>query len=108
MNSVPLLTLMVVVPLLGAIVVAVLPGNTARLAKPIALGASLVTLVLAVLAVASFDTGSTEQFQLAEVRPWIPQFGVSYALGVDGIALALIVMAAILTPVCLLAAWNDV
>ena len=42
------------------------------------------------------------------MHSWIPQFGVSYALGVDGIALSLIVMAAILTPVCLLAAWNDV
>ena len=108
MSSLPLLTMMMVVPLLGAIIVAALPGDSARLAKPIALGASLVTLVLALLAWARFDTGATEQFQLAEVHPWIPQFGVSYAVGVDGIALSLIVMAAILTPICLLAAWNDV
>ena len=47
MNSLPLLTLMMVVPLLGAIVVAALPGNSARLAKPVALGFSLVTLLLA-------------------------------------------------------------
>ena len=108
MNSLPLLTLMMVVPLLGAIVVAALPGGSARFAKPVALGFSLVTLVLSLAAWASFDNGSSEQFQLAEVHSWIPQFGVSYALGVDGIALSLIVMAAILTPVCLLAAWNDV
>jgi NADH-quinone oxidoreductase subunit M len=107
-NSLPLLTLMMVVPLLGAVVVAVLPGNAARHAKPVALGFSLVTLVLSVLAWVRFDAGATEQFQLSEVHSWIPQFGVSYALGVDGIALSLIVMAAILTPVCLLAAWNDV
>ena len=108
MSSLPLLTLMMVVPLVGAVIVAALPGDTAKLAKPIALGASLVTLVLALLAWARFDNGATEQFQLAEVHPWIPQFGVSYAVGVDGIALSLIVMAAILTPICLLAAWNDV
>ena len=108
MNSLPLLTLMMVVPLLGAIVVAALPGGSARFAKPVALGFSLVTLVLSLAAWASFDNGSSEQFQLAEVHSWIPQFGVSYALGVDGIALSLIVMAAVLTPVCLLAAWNDV
>jgi NADH-quinone oxidoreductase subunit M len=107
-NSLPLLTLMMVVPLLGAVVVAALPGGSARFAKPVALGFSLVTLVLSLAAWASFDNGSGEQFQLAEVHSWIPQFGVSYALGVDGIALSLIVMAAILTPVCLLAAWNDV
>jgi NADH-quinone oxidoreductase subunit M len=107
-NSLPLLTLMMVVPLLGAIVVAALPGSSARLAKPVALGFSLVTLLLAVLAWVQFDNEATEQFQLSEVHSWIPQFGVSYALGVDGIALSLIVMAAILVPVCLLAAWNDV
>ena len=108
MNSLPLLTLMMVVPLVGAVVVAVLPGSAARHAKPVALGFSLVTLVLSVLAWVRFDAGAAEQFQLSEVHSWIPQFGVSYALGVDGIALSLIVMAAILTPVCLLAAWNDV
>ena len=108
MNSLPLLTLMMVVPLVGAVVVAVLPGSSARHAKPVALGFSLVTLVLSLLAWVRFDPDATEQFQLSEVHSWIPQFGVSYALGVDGIALSLIVMAAILTPVCLLAAWNDV
>ncbi len=107
MNSLPLLTLMMVVPLVGAVVVAALPGESARQAKPVALGFSLVTLLLAVLAWARFDNGGSEQFQLAEVHSWIPQFGVSYALGVDGIALSLIVMATILTPVCLLAAWKD-
>jgi NADH-quinone oxidoreductase subunit M len=107
-NDLPLLTLMLVVPVVGALVVAFLPGGSTRLARPIALGASLVTLVLAVMAWVAFDTGSTEQFQLTETYSWIPQFGVSYGLGVDGIALSLIVMAAILTPVVLLAAWNDV
>ncbi|MFQ6172335.1 NADH-quinone oxidoreductase subunit M [Oryzobacter sp. R7] len=108
MNSLPLLTLMLVVPLVGAVVVAALPGGSARNARPVALGFSLVTLGLALAAWARFDTGSTEMFQLSEVYAWIPQFGVSYALGVDGIALSLIVMATILTPVCLLAAWKDV
>ncbi len=108
MNNLPLLTLMLVVPVLGALVVVLLPGPSARLARPVALGASLVTLVLAVMAWVAFDTGSSAQFQLTETHPWIPQFGVSYALGVDGIALSLIVMAAVLTPVVLLAAWNDV
>ena len=104
MNSLPLLTLMMVVPVVGALVVAALPGESARNAKPVALAFSLVTLLLALLAWARFDNDAVEQFQLAEVHPWIPQFGVSYAVGVDGIALSLIVMAAILTPVCLLAA----
>jgi NADH-quinone oxidoreductase subunit M len=106
MTSLPLLTLMMVVPLVGALVIALLPSGSAALAKPIALGSSLVTLVLSLVAWAQWDADGA-QFQLTEVHSWIPQFGVSYALGVDGIALSLIVMAAVLTPICLLAAWND-
>jgi NADH-quinone oxidoreductase subunit M len=106
-SSFPWLTAIGVVPLVGALLVAFLPGPAVR-AKQIALGASVVTLVVAVLAALQFKTGSTAQFQLTEQHSWIPQFGVSYAVGVDGIALALILMAVILTPVCILAAWNDV
>ena len=106
--SFPLLTLMMVVPLVGAAAIWLLPSGSSRMARPLALATSLVTLALALLAWARFDTGgSAERYQLTETHSWIPQFGVSYALGVDGIALSLIVMAAILTPVCLLAAWND-
>ena len=56
----------------------------------------------------SSTAASSAQFQLGEQHSWIPQFGVSYALGVDGIALVLILMALVLTPICLLAAWHDV
>ncbi|MFC7489905.1 MULTISPECIES: NADH-quinone oxidoreductase subunit M [unclassified Knoellia] len=107
MSGLPLLTLMMVVPLVGAAVIWLLPSASSRLAKPIALGASLLTLALALLAWSRFESGSGDRYQLTETHSWIPQFGVSYALGVDGIALSLIVMAAILTPICLLAAWND-
>ena len=106
MTTLPLLTLMMVVPLVGAVVIAALPAASAALAKPIALGASLVTLVLACVGWAQWDAAGP-QFQLTETYSWIPQFGVSYAVGVDGVALALIVMACVLAPVCILAAWND-
>lgn len=109
MSGFPLLTVMLVVPLVGAAVIWLLPSGSSRLARPVALGTSLLTLVLALVAWARFDNagGGDSGYQLTETHSWIPQFGVSYALGVDGIALSLIVMAAILTPICLLAAWND-
>ncbi|WP_435202442.1 NADH-quinone oxidoreductase subunit M [Janibacter sp. GS2] len=109
MDNMPWLTLLMVVPLVGAGVVAALPSRSSALAKPIALGVSLLTLVIGILATAtSFSRGASEQFQMVEQHEWIPQFGVSYSLGVDGIAIALILMALVLMPVCLLAAWNDV
>lgn len=107
MNQFPWLTLMGLVPLVGAVVVWTLPSGLAVRTKHIALGFSLVTLVLTIAAALTFKAGSTAQFQLVEQHEWIPQFGVTYALGVDGIALALILMSTILTPICLLAAWRD-
>jgi NADH-quinone oxidoreductase subunit M len=105
MANVPWLTILGLIPLVGALVVAFLPS--AELAKRVALGTSLLTLLVGIGAASTFEIGSSEQFQLTEQYSWIPQFGVSYALGVDGIALTLILLALVLTPVCLLAAWND-
>ena len=108
MSNFPWLTTIGLIPLVGALVVAFLPANLAERAKQIALGFSLVALLFTVGAILQFRAGSLQQFQLSELHPWIKTFGVSYAVGVDGIALVLIVMAAILVPVCVLAAWHDV
>ncbi len=109
MDNLPWLTVLMVVPLVGAGLVAVLPSRSSALAKPIALGVSLATLAIGVVAAATqFTRGSAEQFQMVEQHSWIPQLGVSYSLGVDGISLALILMALVLVPVCLLAAWHDI
>jgi NADH-quinone oxidoreductase subunit M len=108
MSSFPWLTTIGLIPLVGALVVAFLPASLADKAKHVALGFSVVALLFTVAAALELRPDSTQQFQLQEQHSWIEQFGVSYALGVDGIALVLIVMAAILVPVCLLAAWHDV
>lgn len=105
MSNLPLLTILLVLPLVGALIVAFLPS--AESAKRVALGFSLVTLLVGIAAASQFRLNSGEQFQLVEQHSWIPQFGVSYALGIDGISLTLILLALVLTPVCILAAWND-
>lgn len=108
MRNVDWLTIMMVVPLVGALIVTFLPRGGARLARPVALGTSVVVLVLALVAwLGVYDTASTDQFQLRATHEWVPQWGISYALGVDGMALAMIVMSAILVPVCIGAAWDD-
>ncbi|HYO84890.1 MAG TPA: NADH-quinone oxidoreductase subunit M [Dermatophilaceae bacterium] len=107
MSSFPWLTAIGLIPLVGALIVAFLPrSNTA--ARSVGLGFSLLTLLVALMAATAFDLDATSQFQFAETRQWIPQWGISYALGVDGMALAMIVMATILVPICLLAAWKDI
>ncbi|MDO5739608.1 MAG: NADH-quinone oxidoreductase subunit M [Ornithinimicrobium sp.] len=103
----PWLTTLLVLPLLGAAVVALLPRSSTAV-RPVSLAFSLAALAVGVAAATQYKLGSGEQFQLAEQHAWIPQFGVSYALGVDGIALTMILLNLILVPVCILAAWNDV
>jgi NADH-quinone oxidoreductase subunit M len=115
----PWLTTLALLPLVGALVVMAVPtGDADRdddnaqkmelVAKQVALGFSLAVLALTVVMALRFDANSGEMFQFAETHEWIPQFGVSYALGVDGIALVLIALATVLTPVCILASWHDV
>ena len=109
MSNFPWLTTIGLVPLIGAIVIALLPKTAAGSARLVALAFSLVTLVLGIAAALQFKTGGTgQQFQLTETHSWIEQFGVSYAVGVDGISLALILMSLVLVPISILAAWKDV
>src|ERR1700742_4289945 len=103
-SGTPWLTVAGGIPLLGAILVALLPG---RVTKVTALLFSVVDLVWIVVMATQFKT-SGPTFQFTEEYSWIPQFGVHYALGIDGIALVLIGMTAVLQPVVVLASWNDV
>ena len=103
----PWLTTIGLVPLVGSVIVAALPAGRDELAKRLALAFSGFTLALVIVMAAGFDAGSNERFQFTEVYPWIPAFGVSYAVGVDGIALVLIALTAVLTTVCVLASWHD-
>jgi NADH-quinone oxidoreductase subunit M len=106
-NDFPFLTVAGLIPLVGAIVVALTPRNNVVLPRLLALGFSLLPLVVIVAMAFQFDPASTEAFQFAESYEWIPAFGVSFSLGVDGIGLALMAMAASLIPFVILASWSD-
>lgn len=103
----PWLTTLIVVPLLGAAVVWALPGAARRHARSVAVAVSLLVLVLGVLAALQFDTSASGTHQLEEQASWIPAFGVSYAVGVDGVGLALVLLSVVLVPLVLLAAWRE-
>src|SRR5690606_24414000 len=101
-----LITLMLV-PAIGAVVVALLPKDKPDLAKQVALGFSVATAVLVIAMALQFDPNSTEPFQFVTSTPWIESFGISFTLGVAVIALVLIALAAVLVPVVILAGWNE-
>ena len=104
----PWLTTALALPLVGAVVVVLLPKSRLDAAKAVALAFSLATLALVIVIGVGFDVGSAGEHQYLEQVSWIPQFGVSYALGVDGIALSMVALTAVLVPVCLLASWRNV
>ena len=106
MTGLSILTVLGLVPLVGALVIALLPRGSDAVAKLVALATSLVVLVLTIGMCAAFDPAG-ERFQFVEQHDWIRAFGVQYAVGVDGIALVLIALVAVLVPVVLLASWTD-
>ncbi len=105
-----LLTLVIALPLIGALVVLLVPNRDeqgARLIRQLGLVVSLAVFALTLLVWARFDAGSAE-FQLVESAPWIPAFGITYHVGVDGISLLLVVLTGFLTPISLLSSWESV
>ncbi len=95
------------VPLLGALAVMVVPSSREKLAKQLGLAVSLMVFALTIAMALKFSAASGADFQFAYSLSWIPQFGVHFALGVDGIALVLVALSTSLVPVVLLAGWHD-
>ncbi|EOM75716.1 NADH-quinone oxidoreductase subunit M [Rhodococcus rhodnii] len=105
-GTVPWLTLLWLLPLVGAAAVVALPARAHTAAKSLALAVSLAVAAVAVALAFLFDVGGAH-YQFVESHSWIPAFGIRYALGLDGIALVLVVLTAVLVPLLLLAGWND-
>lgn len=106
MSEFPVLSVMLAVPILGAVVLALAPSRTSdKAVKTAALAVSVLTLAIGIALAISYEPDGGMQF--TETHQWIASFGAHYALGVDGIGLSLVMLTAILTPVVLLASWND-
>ena len=106
MSNFPWLTVLVAVPLVGALLVAFLPkAPGSALPKQLAVAVSVLTLAVAVAITVQYDTGGG--MQLTEDHEWISAFGVHYALGVDGLGLLMILLTVALVPLVLVASWHD-
>ncbi len=100
-----LVTLVVFQPLLAAVVVALLPQNEKRLVRGWTFVALLVNFGLTVLLYAAFEPRGAE-FQLEQRVPWISELGISYHVGVDGLAVSLMLLTGFLGPLVVLASWR--
>lgn len=106
MNNFPWLTVLWATPTVGAALVILLPAGQRVLAKWFALAISIAVLAITAVLALDFQPGG-EQYQFVENHRWIPSFGTGYILGVDGIALAIVVLTAVLVPLLIIAGWND-
>lgn len=95
----PLLPILALLPILGAVLLMFLRGNPAKL---IGFGISLTTLILGVLAFTMSVTGANLAFSV----PWINSIGAQFALDLDGMSAILVLLTVILVPIVLLAEWN--
>jgi len=102
-----LLTLLVLVPLAGGVAVLFAGRGRDPLVRQVALLVSLVTFVLSLVVWARFDPTSAD-YQFVERYTWLPDFGISYHVGVDGISLLLVILTTFLTPISLLCAWESI
>ncbi len=102
MGGIPILSLLLLVPLAGAIACLFVSAPTARM---VALAATLANLVLGLVLWASYEVGGA-QWQFTERAELFA--GFSWALGIDGIALMLIVLSVFLMPICIGASWSAI
>ncbi|HXK08910.1 MAG TPA: NADH-quinone oxidoreductase subunit M [Vicinamibacteria bacterium] len=101
-----LLSLLVFLPVAGAVLAALLRREWETLQKAVGLAVSGATFGFSLLLVARFRDVATMQF--TELRPWIPTLGISYRVGIDGLSLWLVILTTFLTPLCLLGSWRSI
>ncbi|WP_020158366.1 complex I subunit 4 family protein [Methylobacter marinus] len=101
----PIITLLIVLPLLGALVTGT--AGDSHLAKRIALSIAGAELIATLVTVYLFNADESA-FQLVEHHAWLPNLNIQYLVGIDGISVLFLPMSALLTLVAIIASWNSV
>jgi len=103
----PMLSLLVLLPLAGSVAMLLLGQGRDALVRQAALAVSVLTFALSLVVWWQFNPASAD-YQLVERHSWLPDFGISYHVGIDGISLLLVVLTAFLTPIALLGSWVSI
>ena len=110
MTDLPLLSVVTFFPLAGAIIIMFVRGTPEEVARNSRWGAfwvSLFTFAASLFLWFNFEPG-TADFQFVEEHAWLPAFGITYRLGVDGISVFFVLLSTLLTPICILASWTAI
>ena len=101
------LTLLVALPLVGGLLLLLLGKGRDHLVRQAALGVAVATFMASISLWTGFDQ-TQAGFQFVERYSWLPDFGISYHVGIDGITLWLVLLTTFLTPIALLCSWEAV
>ena len=105
MSDLPILDIVIFAPLVGAIALGFVPKDRLDAIRYAALAVSLVTFVVSLGILIRFDQNQPG-FQLGSSAEWIPEWGVGYTTGIDGVSLWMIMLTTFLMPLCVLASWS--
>jgi NADH-quinone oxidoreductase subunit M len=105
--TMPVLTLLVSLPVIGALLVLLMGKGRDNAVRQMTLAVSLITFALSLYMWYHFDPNSAD-YQFVERHSWLPDFGISYHVGVDGISMLLVVLTTFLTPIALLSSWESI
>src|ERR1700712_3146955 len=106
----PILSLITFLPLVGGLILMTIRGDdevVATNARWAALWTSLIVFLLSLVLWVKFDP-QEGGFQFVESVSWLPEFGVGYKMGVDGISVLFVLLSTALTPICILASWDSI
>jgi NADH-quinone oxidoreductase subunit M len=101
----PLLSFIIFIPLVAGLVILLIPAERRSWIRGTALTAAVLTLLLAIFLYARYDLAQGG-YQFLEKIPWLPAFGISYYVGVDGISLPLVLLGALVVCCGVLISWN--
>ena len=110
MTNIPLLSLLILFPFISSLIILSINKNDKfyeRKVKEIGLWSSLITFFLSLLLLYHFDV-TDSNFQFTEIYKIIPDLGIYYYLGVDGISLSFILLTTFLIPICIITSWNSI
>ncbi len=103
----PILSILIFFPLLGIGLLLFLDRKNYKVLKGVTFGVSVLEFIISLPLWFNFDS-TTAAMQFVERHEWVPGYGVSYYIGIDGFSLLLIMLTTFLTPLCVLATWTDI
>ena len=105
MGDLPILDIVIFAPLLGAVLVGLVPKERVETVRLAALAVTLVTFFVSLGILVEFDQAEAG-FQLGSSLEWIPEWGVGYETGIDGVSLWMVMLTTFLMPLGVLASWT--